>query len=188
MPDQSPDITEILHEWSGGNREALDELLPVIMSELRTQAARYLRKERSDHTLQTTALINEAYIRLVDQRKVKWQNRAHFFGIASQMMRRILVDHARTKTAGKRGGVERPLSLDDVTSPPTRAANAIDLIALDRALTKLSEMDEQKGRIVEFRYFSGLSVEETAEVMGVSAKTVERNWTIARAWLRRELK
>lgn len=186
-PPTHPDITEILREWSDGKREALDQLLPLVYEELHSQAARYLRRERVDHTLQATALINEAYLKLIDQRHVRWQNRAHFFGIAAQAMRRILVDYARTKQREKRGGGEVIVPLEEATIA-LADENSVDLIALDAALTRLAEFDEQKARIVELRYFSGLSVEETAEVLRVSPKTVERNWTMAKTWLHRELK
>jgi RNA polymerase sigma factor (TIGR02999 family) len=184
---QKQDITEMLREWSDGKNEALDDLLPHVYGELRRQAARYLRRERPDHTLQTTALINEAYIKLVDQKEVQWQNRAHFFAIAAQAMRRILVDYARTRGRGKRGGDAIQVPFDEAGEVAARQS-PIDLIALDDVLSRLAQFDEQKARIVELRYFSGLSVAETAEVMGVSHKTVERNWTVARAWLHRELK
>ncbi len=184
----SPDITQILQEWSDGKREALNELLPLVYDELRRQASRYLRRERQDHTLQTTALINEAYLKLVDQKNVKWQNRAHFFAIAAQAMRRILVDYARAKHREKRGGDAQKISLEEITMIAVEENKSVDLIALDEALTRLAKMDEQKSRIVELRYFSGLNVEETAEVMSISRNTVERHWTMAKAWLHRELK
>lgn len=183
----STEITEILQDWSDGKSEALDELLPLVYRELHLQAERYLRRERPDHTLQTTALINEAYLKLVDQKNVKWQNRAHFFAIAAQAMRRILVDHARTKHREKRGGDAEKISLEDAAELASGESVSVDLIALDAALKKLAKMDEQKSRIVELRYFSGLSVRETAEVMHVSTDTVERHWTMAKAWLLREL-
>lgn len=182
-----PDITQMLREWSDGKRDALDQILPLVYDELHRQAARYLRRERSDHTLQTTALINEAYLKLVDQRTVQWESRTHFFAIAAQAMRRILVDYARTKHREKRGGDDVKVPLDEVTMIGVDN-NTVDLLALDEALTRLGAMDQQKARIVELRYFSGLSVDETAAAMGVSAKTVERHWTMARAWLHRELK
>jgi RNA polymerase sigma-70 factor, ECF subfamily len=181
------EITEILQDWSDGNREALDELMPLVYQELHRQAARYLRRERQDHTLQTTALINEAYLKLVDQKCVKWQNRAHFFAIAAQAMRRILVDHARSKNREKRGGEFEKVDIEDAAMVASGEGVSVDLIALDAALTKLAKMDEQKARIVELRYFSGLSVKETAEVMSVSTDTVERHWTMAKAWMLREL-
>lgn len=166
-------------------KEALDELMPAVYDELRRQAARYLRREKAGHTLQTTALIHEAYLRLVDQRNVQWQNRAHFFGIAAQMMRRILVDHARTKKRAKRGGSDVKVSLADATIPVNE--RDLDVVALDEALTRLAEIDEQQSRVVELRFFSGLTVEETAEVMGISPATVKRDWSVAKAWLHREL-
>jgi RNA polymerase sigma-70 factor (ECF subfamily) len=182
----SKDITSLLREWSDGKPEALDELMPLVYEELRRQAARYLRRERIDHTLQATALIHEAYLKLIDQKNVRWQNRAHFFAIAAQAMRRILVDYARTKHRDKRGGEARKISFEEAA---TLAAgeDSVDLIALDEALTRLAEIDEQKARLVELRYFSGLSVEETAEVLKTSQRTVERGWTMAKAWLHREL-
>jgi len=167
------------------NKEALDKLMPIVYNELRQQAARYLRREQAGHTLQTTALIHEAYVRLVDQRNVQWQNRAHFFGIAAQMMRRILVDHARTKKRAKRGGSDVKVSLADATIPVKE--RDLDVVALDEALTRLAEIDEQQSRVVELRFFSGLTVEETAEVMGISPATVKRDWSMAKAWLHREL-
>lgn len=177
----------MLHEWSDGKREALDALMPLVYNELRRQAAGYLRRERRDHTLQTTALINEAYLKLIDQRDVRWQNRAHFFAIAAQSMRRILVDYARTRHAEKRGGDTVKLPLEEAGQ--LRAdEKTVDLMALDEALTRLAEIDEEKARIIELRYFSGLSVVETAEVLNVSPKKIERYWTVARAWLYRELK
>ena len=166
-------------------KEALDKLMPAVYDELRRQAARYLRRERAGHTLQTTALIHEAYVRLVDQRNVQWQNRAHFFGIAAQMMRRILVDHARTKKRAKRGGSDVKVSLADATILVNE--RDLDVVALDEALTRLAKIDEQQSRVVELRFFSGLTVEETAEVMGISPATVKRDWSMAKAWLHREL-
>jgi len=182
VPTSSPrDVTRLLIQLTDGNRTVLDDLLPLVYGELRSLAANYLRRERSAHTLQPTALVHEAYLRLIDQSQVRWQNRAHFFGVAAQMMRRILVDHARGHNAEKRGGEIPKLSLDenvDVTDE-----RATDLIALDDALTALAALDEQKSRIVELRFFGGLSVEETAEVLGVSAPTVKRQWRMAKAWL-----
>lgn len=159
--------------------------MPIVYDELRRQAARYLRRERAGHTLQTTALIHEAYVRLVDQRRVQWQNRAHFFGIAGQMMRRILVDHARTKKRAKRGGSDVKISLADATVLVQE--QDLDVVALDEALTRLAEIDEQQSKVVEFRFFSGLTVEETAEVMRISPATVKRDWSMAKAWLHREI-
>jgi RNA polymerase sigma factor (TIGR02999 family) len=178
-------ITELLVGYGRGDKEALDQLMPVVYDELRRQAARYLRREQAGHTLQTTALIHEAYMRLVDQRNVQWQNRAHFFGIAAQLMRRILVDHARTKKRVKRGGSAVRVSLGDATVAVK--GQDLDVVALDEALDRLARVDEQQSRVVELRFFSGLTVEETAEVMGISKATVKRDWSMAKAWLHREL-
>ena len=178
-------ITELLVGYGRGDKEALDKLMPIVYDELRRQAARYLRREQPGHTMQTTALIHEAYVRLVDQRNVQWQNRAHFFGIAAQMMRRILVDHARTKKRAKRGGSAVKVSLADATIPVKE--QDLDVVALDEALNRLAEIDEQQSRVVELRFFSGLTVEETAEVMHISPATVKRDWSMAKAWLHREL-
>jgi len=184
MPDQK-NVTQLLLELSEGNQATVNDLLPLVYDELKRMAASYLRKERPDHTLQPTALVNEAYLRLVDQTRVNWQNRAHFFGIAAQMMRRILVDHARTKKRVKRGGSDVKVSLADATVAVR--GQDLDVVALDEALTRLAEIDEQQSRVVELRFFSGLTVEETAEVMGISAATVKRDWSMAKAWLHREL-
>lgn len=184
MPVQ-PNITELLAGYGHGDKEALDRLMPLVYDELRRQAARYLKREQAGHTLQTTALIHEAYVRLVDQRNVQWQNRAHFFGIAAQLMRRILVDHARTKKRAKRGGSDVRVSLGDVNL--AAKDQDLDVVALDEALNRLAKIDEQQSRVVELRFFSGLTVEETAEVMGISAATVKRDWSMAKAWLHREL-
>ena len=181
----SENITELLASYGRGNKESLDQLMPIVYDELRRRAARYLRGEQAGHTLQTTALIHEAYVRLVDQRNMQWQNRAHFFGIAAQMMRRILVDHARSKKRVKRGGSEIRVSLDDVIV--AAKGQDLDIVALDEALDRLAQLDEQQSRVVELRFFSGLSVEETAEVMGISKSTVKRDWSMAKAWLHREL-
>lgn len=167
------------------DKEALDKLMPAVYDELRRQAARYLRREHAGHTLQTTALIHEAYVRLVDQRNVQWQNRAQFFGMAAQMMRRILVDHARTKKRVKRGGSGIKVSLADATIPVNE--RDLDVVALDEALDRLAAIDEQQSRVVELRFFSGLTVEETAKVMHISPATVKRDWSMAKAWLHREL-
>lgn len=182
----SHEITRLLRQWNDGSREALDNLLPLVYDELHKQAARYLRRENKDHTLQPTALINEAYLKLVDQREVNWENRTHFFAIAAQAMRRILVDHARTKHREKRGGDDAKLPLDEALTVAADEKN-IDLIALDEALTRLEVKDKQQTRIVELRYFSGLSLEETAEALNISRTTVARDWAMARAWLHREL-
>jgi RNA polymerase sigma factor (TIGR02999 family) len=182
----SPDITRILRQWGDGDREALDALIPLVYEELRRQAARYLRRESQEHTLQTTALIHEAYIKLIDQRNTDWQNRAHFFAISAQAMRRILVDHARTKHRDKRGGNELKLPLDEGMAVADARAN-IDLIALDEALTRLQAIDEQQSRVVELRYFSGMSLEDTADVLKISRATAARDWAMAKSWLHREL-
>jgi RNA polymerase sigma factor (TIGR02999 family) len=180
----SQNITHLLTEWSDGDQGALEKLTPLVYEELRQQAARYLRRERPGHTLQTTALINEAYLRLIDAREVRWQSRAHFFAIAANLMRRILVDHARKRDAEKRGGNQIRLTLNDVLAAKE---TDVDLLAIDEALDRLAKIDEQQARVVELRFFSGLSVEETAAVLDVSPKTVKRDWSVARAWLRREI-
>jgi RNA polymerase sigma factor (TIGR02999 family) len=184
--EKSKEITRILQEWSGGKQEALDALLPLVYAELHRQASRYLRRERRDHTLQTTALIHEAYLKLIDQREVNWQNRAHFFGIAAQAMRRILVDYARGRHRAKRGGIGEDLPLEEAKLVVSEE-RSIDLVALDEALTRLAEFDERQARIVELRYFSGLSIEETAEVLHISPATVKSDWNVAKAWLRHEI-
>ena len=185
MPDSPATVTELLHAWSDGDKNALDQLMPVVYDELRRQASRYLRREQGGHTLQTTALVNEAYLRLVDQKNIRWQNRAQFFGIAAQLMRRILVDHARAKHRAKRGGRDVRVTLDDAMA--IAANQEIDLIALDAALDRLAQIDEQQSKVVEMRFFSGLNVEETAEVLGISPATVKRDWNVAKAWLYREM-
>jgi RNA polymerase sigma factor (TIGR02999 family) len=178
-------VTQLLVNWSNGDREALEHLAPLVYGELHRLASRYLRRERPGHTLQSTALVNEAYLRLIDQREVRWQNRAHFFGVAAQMIRRILVDHARNRQAHKRGAGAVKLSLDEAIATPE--PKDLDLVALDDALEGLVKMDSQQARVVELRFFAGLSIEETAEVLGVSPATVKREWTTAKAWLYREL-
>lgn len=182
----SHEITRMLHEWGGGNRDALDKLLPLIYDELHRQAAHYLRRERQDHTLQTTALINEAYLKLIDQREVNWESRTHFFAIAAQSMRRILIDYAKTKHRAKRGGGDIQITLDETVLGATDE-KSIDLIALDEALNRLAAKDEQQARVVELRYFSGLNLEETAKVLKISRITAARDWAMAKAWLHREL-
>jgi RNA polymerase sigma factor (TIGR02999 family) len=177
-------ITQLLVEWSGGDQAALDQLMPLVYDELRRLARSYLRRERPDHTLQATALVHEAYLRLVDQHSVSWQNRAHFFGIASQMMRRILVNHAVARATAKRGGPAEKLSLDEAIAVVDQ--RDIDLIALDNALKQLETLDAQQSRVVELRFFGGLSIEETAEVLNLSPATVKREWSTARLWLRRQ--
>ena len=190
-------VTALLLAWGAGDRGALDALVPVVYAELRRQAARALRRERAGHTLQTTAVVHEAYLRLADHRAVRWQNRAQFFGVAAQLMRRILVDHARSRRAAKRGGGARQLTLGNAgvgdgargtgASEPAAAAAAVDVLELHDALTRLAALDPAQARLVELRYFAGLSIEETAAVLGVSTATVKREWRVARAWLRRAL-
>lgn len=179
------DVTRLLLQWRDGDRDSLDELIPIVYDELRKLAAHYLRRERADHTLQPTALVGEAYLRLVDQKSVDWQNRAHFMGIAARLMRQILVDHHRNRAAAKRGDGAQKLSLDEAIgvgqSPP------VDLGELDEALERLAQVAELQARIVELRYFGGLSVEETAEVLSIKPHEVKRGWQFAKAWLHREL-
>ncbi len=179
------DVTSLLKEFSRGNQQALAELIPVVYDELHRLAAYYLRQERSDHTLQATALVHEAYLRLVDQHHVDWKNRSHFFGVAAQLMRRVLLMHAREHHAAKRGGGAPKISLEETAmfSP----AQAEELVSLDELLTRLATLDPQQGRIVELRFFAGLSVEETAELMDISSATVKRDWAMAKAWLAREM-
>jgi RNA polymerase sigma factor (TIGR02999 family) len=174
-------ITQLLVAWSDGDRAALDELVPLVQSELRRIARNHMRGERKDHTLQTTALINEAYVRLVDQKHVRWQNRAHFLAIASQLMRRILVDYARRRQYQKRGAGAIQVTLAEVESFSDKLTP--DLVALDEALTSFAEIDPRRSRVVELRFFGGLSIKETAEVLKVSPTTVDRDWTVAKAWL-----
>ena len=181
QPPLPGEVTRLLKDWSSGDSAALDQLIPIVYGELRGVAARYLRRERQDHTLQPTALVNEAYLRLIDQKHVNWQNRAHFVGVAAQMMRRILVDHAKSRNRAKRGGGALRVTLEEaVALAEERSAN---LVELDRALTALEAFDERKSRVVEMKYFGGLSVEETAEVLKVSVITVARDWKLAKAWL-----
>jgi RNA polymerase sigma factor (TIGR02999 family) len=183
---ESQDVTGLLIKWGEGDRGVLNQLLPAVYDELHRMAARYLHLERPDHILQPTALINEAYLRLVDQNSVKWENRAHFFGIAANLMRRILVEHARGQRAAKRGGNIVKLPLDEGMHGSPKQEE-MDLVALDEALTQLAKKDSEQSRLVELRYFGGLTIEETAQVMGISPATVKRSWTISRAWLRREI-
>ena len=185
MSSNSPDITQLLKDWSDGDGQVPSQLMPLVYQELRRLADHYMSHERVSHTLQPTALVNEAYLRLIDQTRVNWQNRAHFFGIAAQLMRRILLDHARAHHAGKRGGVAKRLSLEEAAILPEERAS--DLIALDEALEELAKLDERKSRIVELRFFGGLGVDETAEVLGIHRATVLRDWAVAKAWLHREL-
>jgi RNA polymerase sigma factor (TIGR02999 family) len=183
--EASNQVTELLVQWRGGDRAALDALMPLVYTELRRLAHHYLQRERSDHTLQSTALVHEAYVRLVGQDLPQWQNRAHFFGVAAQLMRQILVDYARGYKAAKRGGSLCKLTLDDAGEQPQ--ATDVDVVALDDALNMLARMDPQQSRVVELKFFAGLSIEDTSEVLGVSTSTVKRDWITARAWLFREL-
>lgn len=186
MSDQlQHEVTQILHEWSEGDANAPERLMLLVYDELRRQARNYLAMERGSHTLQPTALVHEAFLRLVDQTRVNWQNRAHFYGIAASMMRRVLVDHARAHATEKRGGAAVRLSIEDVQIPLEQ--RAASLLALDEALERFAKFDERKARIVEMRFFGGLSDEEIAEVLGVSTRTVLRDWKTARLWLFREL-
>ena len=185
MASDPDNVTRLLLEWSEGNRQALEEMLPLIYDELRRLAHNFLYRERPGHTLQTTALVHEAYLKLIDQRDARWQNRAHFFAIAAQAMRRILIDSARRHVAEKRGGRGQKLSLAEVATISLEPNT--NLIALDLALTRLAEIDSQQSRIIELRYFGGLTIEETAEVMRLSPATIKREWTMARAWLHQAL-
>ena len=179
------EITRLLLEWSNGDDAALDQLIPMVYPELRRIARRYMGRENSQHTLQTSALINEAYLRLIDQQAVEWQDRAHFFAVAAQVMRHILIDHARRHRYAKRGGGAQHIALDDTAI--IIQERAAEFIALDSALNGLNEIDPRKSRIVELRFFGGLTVEETAEVMKLSPITIKREWRAARAWLLREI-
>jgi RNA polymerase sigma factor (TIGR02999 family) len=185
MSADSENVTLLLQDWSAGDERALEELLPLIYNELRHLAHNFLYRERSGHTLQTTALVHEAYLKLIDQKDARWQNRSHFFAIAAQAMRRILIDSARRHAAMKRGGPQEKLSLDEV--PDLSLEPNTKLLALDEALKALAEMDPEQSRIVELRYFGGLTIEETAEVMKSSPATVKREWAMARAWLHQAL-
>ncbi len=181
----SESVTGLLMAWSNGDRDALDRLLPLVYGELRRRAHVRLRRESPGHALETTDLVHEVYLKLVDQSRAQWQNRAHFFAIAARLMRRILVDHARSKRALKRGSGKAPLSLDE--APKLQAAPAVDFVVLDTALQRLQSLDERQGNVVELRFFAGLSVEETAHVMCLSPATVKREWATAKAWLFREM-
>jgi RNA polymerase sigma-70 factor (ECF subfamily) len=180
-------VTRLLVEWQNGSQKALDRLIPLVYGELRAIAGRYLSRESPSHTLQSTALVHEAYFKLIGQRRVQWQNRAHFFGIAAQMMRRILVDHAREQHRDKRGGPAPRLSLDEAMATPEPERD-VDLLALDEALTSLARIDPRGARIIELRFFSGLTIDEITEVLDISAGTVKRDWSAARAWLYREMR
>lgn len=203
QPDQP--VTRLLVQWSGGNEAALGELTALLYRELRSLAQRHLRKERPNHTIQRTALVHEAFVRLVSQQSVDWRSRAHFFALASTLMRRILVDHARARLSAKRGGGTPVLSLDDITIPPEETDSGAppefesisdaendgdsdeDIAAIDEALNRLAAIDDRQVQIVQMRYFGGLTIEETAQALGISDATVKREWVMARAWLKREL-
>lgn len=178
-------ISQLLVDWSNGDKAALDKLIPLVYGELRRLARYHMRRERQGHTLQTSALVNEAYLRLVDYKRMRWQDRAHFFAVAAQAMRRILIEHARSHSREKRGGEARRVSLDEAAGLVDEQAS--EMIALDDALMSLAKFDPRKSQIVELRYFGGLDIEETAEVMGVSPATVKRDWNTARLWLHREV-
>jgi len=183
MAPSPQQVTELLVAWGGGDQTARDELMPLVYEELRRLAHQCVRRERPGHTLQTSALLNEAYLRLVDQKNIQWQDRAHFFGIAARLMRQVLVDYARMRRYAKRGGDARRVSLDEAMI--VSEERAADVVALDDALKTLAEIDPRQSQIVELRFFGGLSIEETAEVLAVSPGTVMRDWTLAKAWLRR---
>jgi len=185
--NRSQEVTVFLKAWSGGDREAADRLMMLVYDEMRRLAASYLRQQRSDHTLQPTALVHEAYMKLIDVSQVDWQDRAHFFAVAAQTMRHILVDHARAVAADKRGGGAQKIALDEAVSFSNQQQD-VDLLALDEALQKLAEQDATQSRIVELRFFGGLTVEETAEVLRISPATVKREWSTARAWLFRRMR
>lgn len=184
MEEAVEDVSELLRAWTGGDASALEKLTPIVYAELHRLAERHMRRERSGHSLQTTALVNEAYIRLVDCGRIKWQNRAHFFAVSAQLMRRILVEHARRQNV-KRGAGAHHVSLDDAAVASSEQAS--DLVALDDAMNELARLDPRKVQVVELRFFGGLSVEETAEVLKVSPVTVRRDWSTAKVWLYREL-
>jgi len=183
----APDVTQLLVSWSHGDQAALEQLMPIVYGELRRQASAYLRHERSNHTLQSTALVHEAFMRLVGQHGVEWRNRAHFFAIAAQMMRRILVDYARAQGREKRGSGAVKLELDAALAEGLDSGLDVDILALNGALDELSRLDSRQGRVVELRFFAGLSIEETAEVMNLSPASIKREWNTARAWLFREM-
>jgi RNA polymerase sigma factor (TIGR02999 family) len=185
MSESSQDVTQLLGQWQGGDREALNALTPLVYNELRRLAQSYINRERPNHTLQGTALVHEAYLRLIDQQQVEWRSRNHFFALAAELIRRILVDHARAKVAAKRGGRNVKLSFEDAVEPAVN--EDLDLVALDDALQLLARTDPQQSRIVELRYFAGLKIEETAEVLQISPATVKRDWTVAKAFLKREM-
>ena len=185
MTASSQEITQLLIDWSRGDQTALDKLMPLVYNELRRLAHHYMGRERPNHTLQTTALVNEAYVRLIDQNRVEWQNRAHFFAVAAKVMRHLLVDHARSHQYAKRGGGTLQVALEEAAVMSQEQPT--DLVALDEALIKLADLDLRKSRIVEMRYFGGLNAEEIAEVLGLSIITIKREWQKAKAWLYREI-
>jgi RNA polymerase sigma factor (TIGR02999 family) len=184
---RAADVTRLLHEWKAGDREALDRLIPVVYAELHALASRQLAREWRHDRLQTTAVVSEAYVRLFGQRAIDWQNRGHFFAIAAQLMRRILVDHARRERRSKRGGDGTPVALDEGIASAPNPVDAVDALDLDRALARLEQMDPDAARIVEMRFFGGLTIEETAAALNISIATVKRDWAIAKGWLYREL-
>ncbi|PZR74111.1 MAG: RNA polymerase subunit sigma-70 [Chthoniobacterales bacterium] len=184
-PEPAPDVTQILRNWSEGDENASVQLMPLVYEELRRLARDYLRQERGDHTLQATALVHEAYLRMVDEKNVTWQNRAHFYGIAARLMRRILVDYARAHNAARRGGLEQKVALDEARDLPAKGAT--DLVALDGALQDFARTYPRKSEVVELKFFGGLEANEIAEVLQVSEKTVLRDWNFAKLWLCREL-
>jgi len=179
------DVTVLLQAWTSGDKDALEKLTPLIYAEMRRLARHYMARERSNATLETGAILNEAFLRLVHWKNARWENRSHFYGLAAQMMRRVLVDHARSRGYGKRGGGVRPVALDEAVVVSSERSS--DLVALDEALERLAAVDERKSKVVELRFFGGLSVEETAEILNVSPFTIARDWTLAKAWLHREL-
>jgi RNA polymerase sigma factor (TIGR02999 family) len=185
MSESTQDVTRLLGQWQEGDREALNALTPMVYNELRRLAQSYINRERVNHTLQGTALVHEVYLRLIDQRQVEWRSRNHFFALAAELIRRILVDHARAKVAGKRGGNNVKVSIEDAMEPAV--SEDLDLVALDDALQLLARTDPQQSRIVELRYFAGLKIEETAEVLEISPATVKRDWIVAKAFLKREM-
>jgi RNA polymerase sigma factor (TIGR02999 family) len=185
MTPSPQQVTQLLIAWGNGDETARDQLMPLVYTELHRLAHQYMNRERQGHTLQTSALVNEAFVRLVDQKDVHWQNRAHFFGIAAQMMRRILVDYARNRGYAKRGGSAQQVSLDEGMLVSER--RSAEIVALDEALKNLATIDERKSQLVELRFFGGFSIDETAKVLGVSPGTVMRDWTLAKAWLRKEI-
>jgi RNA polymerase sigma-70 factor, ECF subfamily len=187
-PQPSAEITQLLRDWQGGSRDALDRLIPLVYDELHVIAARHLAREQKDRSLQTTALVNEAYLKLIDQQRVDWQNRAHFFAIAARLMRRILIDDARRRLREKRGGSMAQVSVEEiVVAQPNAPVDVVDLLQLDRALLELERLDPDQAQIVELRFFAGLTLEETATVVGSSLATVKREWAVAKGWLHREL-